>query len=133
MTAVDTNVLVRLLSPDNPAQERAARALFENESIWIAKTVILETGWVLTSLYGFTEEAVRDAFLKLFGLGNVHLEDESEVPNALALITAGISLADAMHLASRPPGSTFVTFDKAFVRRATRAGARDVSDPSSRR
>jgi predicted nucleic-acid-binding protein len=123
MISVDTNVLVRLYSPDDSDQERAARALLENESIWIAKTVILETAWVLTSLYGFTQEAVRDAFVKLFGLANVQVENESEVAIALALVSAGVDLADAMHLASRPPGSTFVTFDKSFVRRARRAGA----------
>ena len=27
----------------------AARSLFANEPIWIAKTVLLETGWVLGS------------------------------------------------------------------------------------
>ena len=42
MTAVDTNVVVRLLTGDDPAQEAAARALFESGPIWIAKTVLLE-------------------------------------------------------------------------------------------
>jgi predicted nucleic-acid-binding protein len=133
MIAVDTNVLVRLLWPDDPAQERVARALLENESIWIAKTVILETAWVLTSLYSFTEETVREAFVALFGLSSVHVEDESEVALALTLVSAGLDLADAMHLASRPPGIAFVTFDKAFARRATRAGAAAVSDLSASR
>jgi predicted nucleic acid-binding protein len=39
MIAVDTNVLVRLLTGDEPQQEAAARSLFASESIWIAKTV----------------------------------------------------------------------------------------------
>ena len=75
MVAVDTDVLVRLLTEDDAQQATAARALFAAGPIWIAKTVLLETGWVLRSLYGFEESAIRDAFTKLLGLKNVHAED----------------------------------------------------------
>jgi predicted nucleic-acid-binding protein len=127
MTAVDTNVLVRLLTGGHPKQEAAARSLFAAGPIWIAKTVLLETGWVLRSLYGFEESAIRDAFTKLLGLENVHAEDSPSVAAALALTVHGIELADALHLSSRPPGADFVSFDQSFVRRAKRAGVRGVS------
>jgi predicted nucleic-acid-binding protein len=127
MIAVDTNVLVRLLTGGDSNQEAAARALFAAGPIWIAKTVLLETGWVLGSLYGFEESAVHDAFAKLLGLRNVHVEDEPSVAAALALTGHGIELADAMHLSSRPLGTAFVSFDRTFVRRARRAGASGVS------
>src|SRR5579864_4270599 len=132
MIAVDTNVLVRLLTGGEPKQEAAARALFASETIWIAKTVLLETGWVLRSLYGFEESAIHDAFTKLLGLKNVHAEDESSVAAALALTQHGIALADAMHLSSRPHGAVFVSFDKSFVQRARRAGASAVSAASAK-
>src|ERR1039457_7101260 len=127
MIAVDTNVVVRLLTEDDPTQTAAAKSLFAAGSIWIAKTVLLETGWVLRSLYGFEESAICDAFTKLLGLKNVHTEDESAVAAALALSAHGVELADAMHLTSRPPGAVFVSFDRSFVRRANRAGATGVS------
>ena len=127
MIAVDTNVVVRLLTGDDPKQAAAARSLFAAGPIWIAKTVLLETGWVLRSLYGFEESAICDAFTKLLGLKNVHTEDESAVAAALALSARGIELTDAMHLTSRPPGAAFVSFDRSFVRRANRAGATGVS------
>ena len=127
MIAVDTNVLVRLLTGDDPKQATAARSLFASGPIWLAKTVLLETGWVLRSLYGFEESAIRDAFTKLLGLKNVHTEDESSVATALALTVHGIELADAMHLSSRPPGAVFVSFDQSFVRRAKDAGVSEVS------
>jgi predicted nucleic-acid-binding protein len=127
MTAVDTNVVVRLLTGDEPRQAAAARALFAAGPIWIAKTVLLETGWMLRSLYGFEETAVRTAFTKLLGLKNVHVEDESSLTAALALHAFGLELADAIHVSSRPPGTKFVSFDKAFVQRARRAGVPDVS------
>src|SRR5882757_8086321 len=98
MTAVDTNILVRLLTDDDPKQGAAARSLFARESIWIAKTVLLETAWVLRSLYRFEKGAIRDAFTKLLGLENVQAEDESSVAAALALTVHGIEFADAMHL-----------------------------------
>ena len=127
MIAVDTNVVVRLLTGDDPKQAAAARSLFAAGPIWIAKTVLLETGWVLRSLYGFEESAICDAFTKLLGLKNVHTEDESAMAAALALSARGIELTDAMHLTSRPPGAAFVSFDRSFVRRANRAGATGVS------
>ena len=132
MTAVDTNVLVRLLTEDDPKQAAAAKSLFASESIWIAKTVLLETGWVLRSLYGFDEGAIRVAFIKLLGLKNVHAEDEPAVAAALVLSAQGIELADALHLSSKPPGAVFVSFDQSFVRRATRAGVARVSGVSAK-
>ena len=134
MIAVDTNVLVRLLTGDDREQATAARGLFATQQIWIAKTVLLETGWVLGSLYGFEESAIREAFTKLLGLRNVQVEDEPSVAAALALTRHGIELADAMHLSSRPHGAAFLSFDQSFVRRARRAGAADVSGiPSKKR
>jgi predicted nucleic-acid-binding protein len=127
MIAVDTNVLVRLLTGDDPKQTAAVRSLFLAEPIWIAKTVLLETAWVLSSLYRFNETAISDAFNKLLGLKNVRAEDEPSVAAALALTSQGIEFADAMHLTSRPPGAVFVAFDRSFVRRAKRAGAPGVS------
>jgi predicted nucleic-acid-binding protein len=127
MIAVDTNILVRLLTGDDPRQAAAARTLFARESVWIAKTVLLETGWVLRSLYGFEESAIRDGFTKLLGLDNVRTEDESSVAAALALTAHGIDFAHALHLSSRPLDARFVSFDNPFVRRAKRAGISDIS------
>src|SRR5882672_5583907 len=132
MIAVGTNVVVRLLTGDDPKQAAAARSLFASEPIWIAKTVLLETGWVLRSLYGFKESAIRDAFTRLLGLKNVRAEDELSVAAALLLTVHGIEFADAMHLSSRPPGAAFVSFDQSFIRRARRAGATDVSGMSAK-
>jgi predicted nucleic-acid-binding protein len=127
MTAVDTNVVIRLLTGDEPKQAAAAKSLFSTGEIWIAKTVLLETGWVLRSLYGFEASAVADAFRKVLGLKNVHSEDEASIGAALQLVDHGVEFAAAMHLSSRPPGAAFVSFDRPFVRRAKRAGAMDVA------
>lgn len=133
MTAVDTSVVVRLLTQDDPKQAAAAKSLFAAGPIWISKTVLLETGWVLRSLYGFDEAAVRDALAKLLGLKNVHTEDKASMADAFALTAQGIEVADAIHLSSRPPGAAFVSFDRSLVRRAIRAGVARVSIGSTSR
>ena len=127
MVAVDTNVVVRLLTGDDPTQAAVARAIFATGPVWIPKTVLLETAWVLTSLYEFADDAVVEAFRKLLGLETVHVEDEAQVVAALALTACGLELADAIHLSSRPHGISFVSFDKPFVKRAQKAGVANIS------
>jgi len=60
------------------------------------------------------------------GLPNVRVEDESSVALALALSAQGLDFADALHLASRPLGVRFASFDQAFVRRAHKVGAAEA-------
>src|SRR5580658_1012922 len=121
MNAVDTNVLVRLLTGDHPRQHAVAKSFIATEPVWIAKTVLLETAWVLDSVYGFEEPAIVEAFARLMGLTNVSVEDGPSVAVSLALTTQGVDLADALHLTSRPPGAAFASFDRTLIRRARRA------------
>ena len=43
MTAIDTNIIVRLLTGDDVAQCQKARGIFEHHAVFIPDTVILET------------------------------------------------------------------------------------------
>lgn len=97
--------------------------------MWISKTVLLETAWVLESVYGFREALIRDAITGLIGMDDVHAEDEADVVAALQLATQGVELADALHLMSRPHGAAFVSFDQTLVKRANRAGVAGVASP----
>jgi predicted nucleic-acid-binding protein len=126
MLSVDTNVVIRFLTNDDRTQAMTARSLFKAEQIWIPKTVALEIGWVLENHYGYDTNAIRAAFSELMALDNVQIEDEPSLVNALALMVHGVSFPDALHLASTPPQSKFVTFDRAFVRRAQRAGVSHI-------
>jgi predicted nucleic-acid-binding protein len=129
MLAVDTNILVRIITNDNPDQAASAKAALTSEPVWIAKTVLLETAWVLTYYYNFDDAAIRNAYVNLLGIPNFQAEDADAVAAALALCAQGLQLADALHLMSRAPGSTFVTFDKALVKRAKRAGITNIEHP----
>jgi predicted nucleic acid-binding protein len=61
MIAVDINVLVRFLVRDDAMQATRAAALTRADEIWVSKTVLLETEWVLRSLYGFSPESQQVA------------------------------------------------------------------------
>ena len=121
MNAVDTNVLVRLLTADDAGQSAAAQVVFRGR-VWIAKTVLLEAAWVLGKVYEFEDGAISQAFRKVLSLSTVTTEDEDGVLASLVLVDKGMEFADALHLCSRPKGATFVSFDRKLVQRARRAG-----------
>lgn len=118
MIAVDTNVIVRLLTGDDARQPARARELFESETIWLAKTVVLETEWVLRRLHGFSGREVGEALAALIALPAVRCEDETAVVEALRCRENGMDFADALHLASAGTAERFVTFDADFAGRA---------------
>lgn len=112
MHAVDTNVLVRLLTEDDADQTKRAVALFKKEAIFIPKTVLLETEWVLRRLYRLDRKVVVSAFRKLSGLGNVEIEQPLVLAQALQWCEDGMDFADALHLASSQNSRKFATFDE---------------------
>jgi predicted nucleic acid-binding protein len=118
MLAVDTNVVVRLLTGDEPAQAARARVIFQRETVLLAKTVLLETEWVLRSLYRFDAFRILDAFTSLAALPNVVCEDIESVVNAIGWARAGMDFADALHLASARPAGRFATFDRKLIESA---------------
>jgi predicted nucleic-acid-binding protein len=115
--AIDTNVLVRLLVNDDEAQGSRARAAFETEEIWIGKTVLLETFWVLRSVYNFDDISIAHAIEGALGLPRVHVEDSDGVKLALAVVADRIDIADALHVATAPAEArAFATFDQDLAR-----------------
>ncbi len=72
MIAVDTNVLVRLIVRDDDVQARRAPALFEQNEIYVCKTVLLETEWVLRFSYKLDGATILDALKGAVGLPRVN-------------------------------------------------------------
>src|SRR5579862_5625233 len=57
--AVDTNVLVRLLVADDPAQTKRAIAYLEAQRpVWISIMVLVETVWVLMTVYSWSKAQI---------------------------------------------------------------------------
>jgi len=118
MIAIDTNVVVRFLTRDDPGQAGRAKALLLAEPVFLSKTVLLESEWVLRSGYRLAQDAIAAAFRGLLGLPGATVEDPPAVAQALAWYDGGLDFADALHLASSGPAGKFATFDEALVRRA---------------
>lgn len=115
MPAVDTNVLVRFLTADHPAQSKRASAIFAAGDVFITKSVLLESEWVLRSVYRRRGAELASVFQALADAREVIMEDEPAVRRALAWFASGLDFADALHLASRRQGGDFVTFDRKLV------------------
>jgi predicted nucleic-acid-binding protein len=129
VVAVDTNVLVRLLTGDEPAQTARARAIFEREAVLLAKTVILESEWVLRRLYHFDSDRIAEAFVALIGLPDLVCEDAGAVADAIRWMRDGMDFADALHLASARPAGRFATFDEKLAKRAAKIADISVVRP----
>jgi predicted nucleic-acid-binding protein len=121
--AVDTNVLVRVLTNDDPAQARRAMALLRSGPVWIAKSVLLETEWVLRFTYGLTVPAIGGAFTRVLGTRGIDVKDRPAVERALGWHAAGMDFADALHLASSGSATDFASFDRRMAKAARRASA----------
>lgn len=129
MVAIDANVVVRLLTGDDPDQAARARRLIETEEVFVATTVLLETEWVLRSAYGFGRAAVAEALRAFAGLPQVRIEDPGRLAEALDRAAAGFDFADALHLATPQAAQGFATFDARLIRAARRAGLATVREP----
>ncbi len=79
MVAVDTNIIVRLLTQDDELQYQKSLEIFQTQTIFIPDTVILETEWVLRFAYKLKPVEICTALRKLFGLPNVNLSNTSLV------------------------------------------------------
>ena len=60
-------------------------------------------------------------------LKNINPADPVLTQRTLDAYTAGVDFADALHAAQCADGLRFVTFDKAFAKRALKAGLRGVT------
>ena len=121
MIAIDTSILVRLVTRDDDAQAKRAAALFEREQIYVGKTVLLETEWVLRFSYELSRPVILNALKNSVGLPQVTVEDSPAVAEALDLFETGMDFADALHLASSREAAHFATFDERLKKRADAA------------
>ena len=119
MIAIDTNILVRLLANDDPAQSPRAARLFADEDVFVPRTVLLETEWVLRFSYELSRSTIHAALERVLAVASVVVEGPAEVGLALDWYRAGMAFADALHVASSAGAARFMTFD-AKLRRAAR-------------
>ena len=129
MIAVDTNLLVRILTNDDPAQARRAIKILQSEEIFIPKSVLLETEWVLRHAYKIGRSGIITGFQKLLGLPNVNFEDPDGIFQAISWYENKFDFADALHLASSRRCTSFATFDSIFTKKAQQFSSMDMIKP----
>jgi len=123
LRAVDTNVVIRLIVNDDPAQTAAAHRAMSAEPVFMPKSVVLETEWVLRSIYRLPSVTIAATIETLLATANINIEDSIAVGRAVAWFKLGLDFADALHLASSGNVDAFLTFDGAMRRRASMIGA----------
>ncbi len=82
MRAVDTNVLVRLVTRDDEAQVAVAEA-FVAKGAWVSQLVLMEAVWVFGSVYELDAERLATAVEMLLQHKDLTIEDSASVFGAL--------------------------------------------------
>lgn len=129
MRAIDTNVIVRFLTGDDPAQTAKARKLIEAGGIFVPTSVLLETEWVLRSGYGFEAARLVRALRDFAGLPGVTLEDPRLAALALDWAEQGLDFADSLHLGAARGCTAFMSFDRKLAKAAAGVVAMRVEAP----
>ena len=82
MRAVDTNVLVRLITRDDRKQVAAAES-FVSRGAWVSTLVLTEATWVLGSVYDLTHAEIATAIDMLLHHKSLTLQESDTVAAAL--------------------------------------------------
>lgn len=125
MIAFDTNLLVRIAVNDNQHQADIAEQLINNNAVFISRTVLLETEWVLRSVYKVSRTDIASFFENVLITENITVENPTEVGQALEWYKLGADFADAIHLCICGE-SLMHTFDGEFCKAASRSGITPV-------
>lgn len=118
MIGLDTNIIVRYLTQDDPDQASRAGQVMDSLSPdnpgFVSIVVWAELYWVLTRAYGFSREEVVERLAALALADEIRPEDPTGISRAVAATRRGADFADALvDAAAHQSGcATVVTFDR---------------------
>jgi len=126
MIGLDTNVLLRYLTQDDPVQSAKAteiieRRLTEGNPGFVSIVTMVETVWVLDRAYGLAAEEIAMAIEGILQADVIVVENEQEVFTGMIALKEGQgSFADAViaGLGARAGCSCTLTFDQKALRLA---------------
>jgi predicted nucleic-acid-binding protein len=124
MIGLDTNVLVRYFTQDDPAQSRRATKLMETHCTkeapgFVSVVVLCELIWVLDSGYGYEKIAIARLLRGMLSTPALLLENQDRVSRALSLYESGDAGFSDCLIAKSCDDEAAVpvyTFDKAAVK-----------------
>ena len=129
MIAFDTNHLVRHIVQDDPKQcatvaQLIERESVENRSIRILDLVLLETSWVLESVYGFNRKAWVHVLGELLEDAAFSFDDPVRLKRCLGQFTSGkADFADYLILsAANSQDLQLKTFDRQLQKEMRQRG-----------
>jgi predicted nucleic-acid-binding protein len=120
MIGLDTNVLVRYLTHDEPIQYSKAAAFIDaatgrGEQFVVNTAVLCELVWVLGTAYDYSREEIARALEQIFGTAQFEVDRLDEARQALAdfrSTKAGFSDAFIGRINRSLGGEHTVTFDR---------------------
>ena len=120
MIGLDTNILVRFLTLDDPHQSEMVKKSFlryqkEKELLYVSNVVILELLYVLESVYNYEREDIVNAIQSLLKIHIIKFENDNVLSEFIMISKkVQIELADLfVGLISKHAGcKTTITFDK---------------------
>jgi len=119
MRAVDTNVLVRLITRDDLRQAASADAFIENGA-WLSLLALAETIWVLDTVYQLNPSQLATAIEMLLDHKSLTVQDPDVAASALTLFrskpTLGFSDCLLLALARKAGHLPLGTFDRRLGR-----------------
>ena len=115
MRAVDTNVLVRLITRDDVRQTASAES-FIDKGAWVPVLALADAAWRLARVYGLSSKDLASAIEMLLNHQDLVLQDPETVSAALELFRAkpalGFSDCLMLQLARKAGHLPLGTFDR---------------------
>ena len=124
MVGLDTNILIRYLTQDDPIQSAKAteimeRRLTEQNPGFVSVVAMAEIVWVLDRAYGLPDREIVAAIERMLQADVLLVESEQEVFTAMTLLKQGRgSFADALiaNLGTRAGCLHTLSFDEKALR-----------------
>ena len=114
MAAIDTHVLVRLVTRDDAGQYQKAKAFVQaHQPVLVTQLSVLELVWVLMTSYGHKKEKVIQAAQALLDLAELDIQQPAILEAALATWKgckadfADCFILESVKAESRTPLGTF--------------------------
>jgi predicted nucleic-acid-binding protein len=120
MIGLDTNILVRYLTQDDPIQSAKANDIFEHRLTqrnrgYVSTIAMVETVWVLDRAYGLTAQEIARAVEQMLQAEVLEVANEQQVFSAMITLKRGLgSFSDALiaELGLRAGCIRTLTFDQ---------------------
>lgn len=126
MNGLDTNILIRYLTQDDPIQSPKATKIIERlftqeDPGFISLVTMAETVWVLGSVYELPDTEIADTVERILQADTLAVQNEQQVFTAMVTLRRGWgAFADALIVAlgAWAGCDSTLTFDKKAIRLA---------------